>query len=46
MIWEAAELGAGILIRGGVAKGHLSGKERWGEWDKAGLEELSEGMNR
>ena len=46
MIREAAELGAGILIRGGVAKGHLAGEERWGKWDKAGLEELSADMNR
>lgn len=46
MILEAAELGAGIIIRGGVAKGHLAGEERWAKWDNAHLEELSGGMNR
>ena len=46
MILEAAELGAGIIIRGGVAKGHLGGEETWGKFDKAHLEELSDGMNR
>jgi aryl-alcohol dehydrogenase-like predicted oxidoreductase len=46
MIGEAAELGAGILIRGGVAKGHLAGSDRWDKFDQAELEQLAEGMNR
>lgn len=46
VIREAAELGAGIIIRGGVAKGHRAGSERWDKWDRAKLEELSQGMNR
>lgn len=46
MMREAAELGAGIIIRAGVAKGHRGGAERQDKWDRARLEELCEGMNR
>ena len=46
MIREAAELGAGIIIRGGVAKGHHGGDQSWDKWGRARLEELSEDMNR
>ena len=46
MIQAAADAGAGVIIRGGVAKGHLESGERWAKWDKAGLDELLDGMNR
>ncbi len=46
MISEAARLGAGIIIRGGVAKGHLGPGERWAKWEAAGLDDLLDGMNR
>ena len=46
MIQEAAELGAGIIIRGGVAKGHRDSGERWDKWGGAQLDGLLEGMNR
>ena len=53
-ISEAAKAGAGIVIRGGAAKGALSGDERTrargaeaiGIWEKAGLDDLLEGMSR
>ena len=31
LIQEAADAGAGIIIRGGIARGHLGG-ERWAKW--------------
>jgi len=47
MIAEAAELGAGIIIRGGVAKGHRAGAERQDKWTQARLDDLLvDGMNR
>ena len=46
MIHAAAGLGAGIIIRGGVAKGHRESGERWANWERAGLEDLLDGMNR
>ncbi len=46
MIKAAAELGAGIIIRGGVAKGHRESGERWDKWERAGLNDLLHGMNR
>jgi len=47
MIAEAAELGAGIIIRGGVAKGHRAGAERQDKWTQARLDDiLVDGMNR
>ena len=44
-ISRAAATGAGIIIRGGVARGApddagLGGGDRWAIWDKAGLDEL------
>ena len=46
MIQEAAVLGAGIIIRGGIARGHNAGEERASIWDRAHLDELLDGMNR
>ena len=46
MLTQAAELGAGIIIRGGIGKGHRAGDGRWENWDKASLEEPAEGMSR
>jgi aryl-alcohol dehydrogenase-like predicted oxidoreductase len=46
MLQEAAELGAGIIIRGGVAKGHHARAQRAHKWDQAQLGELLEGMDR
>ena len=49
-ITQAAESGAGIILRGGVARGAPSdGKQRgnrWGLWQRAGLDELLDGMTR
>ena len=50
-ITAAAEAGAGIIIRGGVAKGEpsgdLGGHKRWAAWEQANLDELlSEGESR
>jgi len=46
MIREAADLGAGIIVRGGVAKGHREPVDRWAKWEEAGLDELLDGMSR
>ncbi len=46
MIQEAADLGASIIIRGGIAKGHSESGDRWTKWDRAGLNELMGDMNR
>ena len=46
MIREAADAGAGIIVRGGIAKGHRGGTERQGVWDRARLDELLDGMSR
>ena len=44
LITAAAEAGAGIIIRGGVAKGEpgsgLGNQDRWGVFEKANLDEL------
>lgn len=46
LITQAAEAGAGIIIRGGVAKGEpgrgLGGAERWHKFEEAKLDELLE----
>ena len=46
LITKAAEAGAGIIIRGGVASGEhgvgMGEAERWGKFEKAGLDELVE----
>ena len=46
MIQEAAHMGAGIIIRGGIAKGHRESGERWAKWDEARLNDLLGSMNR
>ena len=51
LITEAAKAGAGIIIRGGVARGEpgsgLGNENRWEVFDKAGLDELrAEGESR
>lgn len=50
-ITAAAEAGCGTIIRGGVARGVVSeDKERagnrWAIWEKAGLDDLLQGMSR
>ena len=45
LIREAADAGSGIVIRGGIAKGHHD-TERWKNWEKAKLDELLEGMDK
>ena len=45
LIQEAADAGAGIIIRGGIARGHLGG-ERWAKWGRAQLTDLLDGMSR
>jgi aryl-alcohol dehydrogenase-like predicted oxidoreductase len=48
IIATASEAGAGIVVRGGVAKGG-PGKEQgsfWDAWQKAGIDDLLDGMSR
>ncbi len=50
-ITQAGQAGAGTIIRGGVARGEpgvgLGGNDRWGLFEKAGLDELrAEGESR
>jgi aryl-alcohol dehydrogenase-like predicted oxidoreductase len=50
-ITQAGQAGAGTIIRGGVARGEpgigLGGDDRWGGFEKAGLDELrAEGESR
>lgn len=46
LITEAGDSGAGVIVRGGVARGEpgagLGGKDRWQLFEKAGLGELCE----
>ena len=46
LITDAAEAGAGIIIRGGVARGEpgsgLGGQDRWAKFEEAKLDELLE----
>jgi len=46
LITQAAEAGAGIIIRGGVARGEpgegLGGEDRWAKFERAKLDELLE----
>ncbi len=46
LISQAAQAGAGIIIRGGVARGEpgsgLGGQDRWAKFEKAKLDELLE----
>ena len=46
----ASKSGAGIIVRGGVARGDPAGEghggDRWELWDKANLNDLLEGMTR
>jgi aryl-alcohol dehydrogenase-like predicted oxidoreductase len=46
LITQAAQVGAGIIIRGGVARGEpgsgLGGQDRWAIFEKAKLDELLE----
>ena len=46
MIQEAATLGAGIIIRGGIAKGHRNSGDRLAKWDQAKLDDCLDGMDR
>jgi len=44
LIQQAADAGAGVIVRGGVARGEpgagLGNKDRWALWDKAGMDKL------
>ena len=40
MIQEAADAGAGIVIRGGISLGHRANEERQSKWEQAKLDEL------
>lgn len=46
LIQKAADSGAGVIVRGGVARGEpgqgLGNSDRWAVWEKAGLDELLE----
>ena len=46
MIQQAADAGAGILIRGGISLGHRANEERQSKWERSGLDELIGGMSR
>ena len=46
MIQEAADAGAGIVIRGGISLGHRANEERQSKWEQAKLDELIGGMSR
>ena len=46
MIQEAAGLGAGIIIRGGIAHGHNARESRDRTWEDAGLAEIAGEMDR
>lgn len=51
LIQTAAEAGAGVIVRGGVARGEpgagLGSQDRWAAWEKVGLDDLlSEGESR
>ena len=46
MIQQAAVYGAGVVIRGGIAQGRRGSEECWAKWDRAQLDEVTEGMNR
>lgn len=49
LLSAAADAGAGVVVRGGVAKGAPSGSSRrrdqWEAWERAGIGELLEGMS-
>jgi aryl-alcohol dehydrogenase-like predicted oxidoreductase len=48
LIEQASQVGAGIIVRGGAAKGG-PGKEQgvsWEAWQRAGLDDLLDGMSR
>ena len=46
LIQNAADAGAGVIVRGGVARGEpgegMGNQDRWGFWEKAGLDDLLE----
>ena len=44
LIQNLADASAGVIIRGGIAKGHRGGG--WDKWEKAGLDDLLDGMDR
>ena len=46
MMQEAADAGAGILVRGGISLGHRANEGRQATWERAGLEEVAGGMSR
>ena len=46
IIQQAADAGAGILIRGGISLGHRANEERQSKWERSGLDELIGGMSR
>ena len=46
MLQQAADAGAGIIVRGGIAQGHRGNNERWAKWEQAGLDGLLDGMSR
>mgnify|MGYP001047011375 FL=1 len=46
MIQQAADAGAGIVIRGGIGVGHRGGDELWAKWNRARLDEIADGMGR
>jgi len=55
LVTKAAEAGAGVLVRGGAARGAMAddkgrdnayAETRWDAWQRAGLDDLLDGMTR
>ena len=45
LLQDAADAGGGVIIRSEIALGHRGGG-RWDKWEKAGLDDLLDGMDR
>ena len=46
MMLAVAEMGIGVIVRGGIAVGHRAYGPIQETWDRSGLERFAEGMNR
>ena len=46
VIQRVSDMGAGLIIRGGIGQGHHGGQKRWDAWERAKLDELAGAMSR
>ena len=46
VIQRVSDMGAGLIIRGGIGQGHHGGQERWDVWERAQLGALAGAMSR